>query len=207
MKKRNRKDLVRLMVILTIMSFFMFGCGKTEVVTDTNTNTEKEDVVVEVPETTEVEESQKEETVEVAEPETEEEPVVEEPAEETLANEIIMNSDPIADWVSTLEEDDVKFIIYNDVEGYKQILNDGETYHMKKDDKIFFYHPLAVIKETRVLTVDVPAKTQDEVNVARGYSVEIVWKDADVVTYGREVTMEEYPEPKSVTCTFYKATE
>ncbi len=50
MKKRNRKNLVRLMVILTIMSFFMFGCGKTKVATDTNT--EKEDVVVEVPETT-----------------------------------------------------------------------------------------------------------------------------------------------------------
>ncbi len=200
------KKLIRLMAILAIMSLFMFGCGKTQVPADTNT--QNEDVVLEAPETTtEVEEPQEEETVEVVEPEVEEEPVEEEPAEETLANELIMNSDPIADWVSTLEEDDVKFIIYNDVEGYKQILNDGETYHMKKDDKIFFYHPLAVIVKSRLLTVDVPAKIQDEVNVARGYSVEIVWKDKDVVTYGEELTMKEYPEPKSVTCTFYKATE
>ena len=204
MKKRNRKNLVRLMAILAIMSLFMFGCGKTEVATDTNT--EKEDVVVEVPETTtEVEEPQ-EEMVEVVEPEVEEEPVEEEPVEETLANELIMNSDPIQDWVATLGEDNVKFIIYNDVEGYKQVLNDGETYHMKKDDKIFFYHPLGVIVKTRSLNVDVPTKPGD-VNVARGNSLEIVWKDEDVVTFGLELTMEEYPEPMSVTCTFYKPTE
>ena len=206
MKKTNKTNLVvRTLVILTIMSFFMFGCGKTEVATDT---TEKEDVVVEVPETTtEVEEPQKEESVEAVEPEVEEEPVVEEPAEEPLANEIIMNSAPIADWVSTLEEEDVKFIIYNDVEGYKQILNDGETYHMKKDDKIFLYRPSGVVTKCRLLTLDVRARTGEEVNTPRGYSVDIGWKDMDVVTYGEELTMEEYPEPKSVTCTFYKATE
>ena len=206
MKKTNKTNLVvRTLVILTIMSFFMFGCGKTEVATDT---TEKEDVVVEVPETTtEVEEPQKEESVEAVEPEVEEEPVVEEPAEEPLANEIIMNSAPIADWVSTLEEEDVKFIIYNDVEGYKQILNDGETYHMKKDDKIFLYRPSGVVTKCRLLTLDVRARTGEEVNTPRGYSVDIGWKDMDVVTYGEELTMEEYPEPKSVTCIFYKATE
>lgn len=199
------KKFLHALVILTLMSFFMFGCGNAEVPADTKTETN--DVAAEAPETTaEVEEPMVEESAEVAEPE-DEESVEEQLAEETLANELIMNSDPIADWVSTLEEEDLKFIIYNNVEGYKQILNDGETYHMKKDDKIFFYHPLAVVQKNRILTVDVPVKIQDEVNVARGYSVEIVWKDMDVVTFGLELTMEEYPEPKSVTCTFYKATE
>ncbi len=208
------KKFLHALIIFTMMSFFMFGCRNAE--SDTDTSTETETIATEAPETaTEIENPQKEEVEEsevvpeeevAEEPEVEEEPVVEEPAEEPLANEIIMNSDPIADWVSTLEEEDVKFIIYNDVEGYKEILNDGDTYHMKKDDKIFFYHPLAVIVKTRSLNVDVPTKPGD-VNVARGNSLEIVWKDTDVVTFGLELTMEEYPEPKSVTCTFYKATE
>lgn len=199
-----KKNLVQLMTILAIMSLFMFGCGKTEATT--GTNTEKEDVVVETPEaTTEVEEPQKEETVEVVEPEVEEEPV-EEPAEETLANEIIMNSDPIADWVSTLEEEDLKFIIYNDVEGYKQILNDGETYHMKKDDKIFLYHPAGNIKDETVLTPETPASSGSEIFISTGFSLEILWKDKDVVTYGREMLIEGF-EYTSITCTFYKPTE
>lgn len=209
------KKFLHALIIFTMMSFFMFGCRNAE--SDTDTSTETETIATEAPETaTEIENPQKEEVEEsevvpeeevAEEPEVEEEPVVEEPAEEPLANEIIMNSAPIADWVSTLEEEDVKFIIYNDVEGYKQILNDGETYHMKKDDKIFLYRPSGVVTKCRLLTLDVRARTGEEVNTPRGYSVDIGWKDMDVVTYGEELTMEEYPEPKSVTCTFYKATE
>lgn len=203
---KSSKKFVRLVIIVTIMSFFMFGCGKTQVPTDTST--EKEGLVVETPETTtEVVQPQEEEMAEVVEPEVEEDPVEEDPAEETLANEIIMNSDPIADWVTTLEEEDLKFIIYNDVEGYKQILNDGETYHMKKDDKIFLYHPAGNIKDETVLTPETPASSGSEIFISTGFSLEILWKDKDVVTYGREMLIEGFDEYTSITCTFYKATE
>jgi len=206
MKKRNRKNLVQLMATLAIMSLFLFGCGKTEAATDTNT--EKEDVVAEAPAVAVDVEKPQEEAEVMVEPEADEAPAVEEPAEETLANEIIMNSDPIADWVSILEEEDLKFIIYNDVEGYKQILNDGETYHMKKNDEIFLYHPAGNVLKARVLTTDVPTKPgKENIFIAKGNTFQISWKDKDVVTYGEELTLEGYPEPKSITCTFYKAIE
>ncbi len=137
MKKRNRKNLVRLMVILTIMSFFMFGCSKTEVATDTNT--EKEDIVVEAPETTaEVEEPQ-EEAVEVIEPKVEEEP-----EEETY------NGMPIAKAETTVSDiyefldyaesfAEPALLIYNESEGYVIKMEEGEYYQLKANDRIFEY--------------------------------------------------------------------
>lgn len=143
MKKRNRKNLVRLMAILAIMSLFMFGCSKTEVAT--NTNTEKDDIVVETPETTtEVEEPPEEKTVEVVEPEVEEEPVVDEPEEETYNGMPIAKAETTAsdiyeflDYAESFAEP--ALLIYNESEGYVIKMEEGEYYQLKANDRIFEY--------------------------------------------------------------------
>ena len=200
MKKINRTNFIPLLITLMLMTCVLIGCSNAATQSKETTQVTVEE------ETTEVAESDV-----VPEEVTAEEPeVVEEkqPAEETLANELIMNSDPIQDWVKTLEEDDLKFIIYNDVEGYKQILNDGETYHMKKDDKIFLYHPVGGINNIKVLTPEIYIKAEGVIYTDCGYSVDILWQDKEVVTYGEELIMSGNDQtPKSVTCTFYKATE
>ena len=63
---KSSKKVLHLFIVLTMMSIFMFGCGKTEVPADTNT--EKENVVAEAPETTTAVEETQQETVEVALP-------------------------------------------------------------------------------------------------------------------------------------------
>lgn len=196
--------------IVAMMSLFMFGCGKADEVSapeELQKETEKS-----ITAETKEEESQEQKTDEAERTEEQQELSSvevedEEIQEEALANEIIINSDPIDEWVRSFEEENLKYIIYNDVQGYKQILNDGETYHMKKDDKIFLYRPMGVVLECKVLTPDVPAGTGNEFNTVKGYSVDILWKDKDVVTYGEQLTMKGIDEPMSITCTFYKATE
>ena len=137
MKKTNKTNLVRLMVILTIMSFFMFGCGKTEVATDTNT--ENENVVAEAPATTVVDEPQEDEMVEAESAEVEDSNAEN---EETKISEAQITAE-----VSTLEEVvayalqlDSKtphIIIFNEQEGYLIDMKEGEHYHLKSEDRIF----------------------------------------------------------------------
>ncbi len=209
-----KKNLVRLVAISVIMTFVIFGCGKTEsVVTEVNPSSEAEASKVEEknpePAQEEVKESEKvdEEHTEtaVAEEVKEEESAEPQEEEEPLANELVMNSDPIDQWAATLGETNLKFIIYNDVEGYKQVLNDGEAYHMKKDDKIFLYHDFGTIEDRKFLTPEVRSGSGNEVSSPYGYDLVFLW-DADVLTYGEELIISG-KEPAQITCTFIKAEE
>lgn len=134
MKKRNRKYLVLLIAILTILSLFMFGCGKQEATTDTGT--ENEDVVAEAPK----------ETVETEDAQNEQEEVVEGDAVADEAESEIPQAE-ITTKVSTLEEVvayalqlDSKtphIIIFNEQEGYLIDMKEGEHYQLKSEDRIF----------------------------------------------------------------------
>jgi len=110
-----------------------------------------------------------------------------------------------------IQEKNLKFVIYNDVEGYKQILNDGESYHMKKDDKIFLYRPFGIVTDERFLTFDVPINPGDDLHTNYGLTRGISWEDAEVpldkAQFGEEFTIEGFDEPLSITCTFYKPEE
>ena len=138
MKKANKTNLVvRTLVILAIMSFFIVGCGKTEVATDTNT--EKEDVVVETPETTtEVEEPQ-EETVEVAQPEAEEQVAEEEETEipEVQITAEVSTLEEVVAYALQLDSKTPHIIIFNEQEGYLIDMKEGEHYQLKSGDRIF----------------------------------------------------------------------
>lgn len=130
------KKFLHALIILTMMSFFMFGCGKTEVATDT---TEKEDVVVEVPETTtEVEEPQKEEVEEsevVPEEEITDEPIATDEPVEVIS---IKEYADLTNYITTLDPDQPEIIIFNGVELYMIHMKEGQHYQLKTDDEIIF---------------------------------------------------------------------
>ena len=111
------KKFIHLFIILTMMSFFMFGCRNAEA--DTDSSTETETIATEAPETatevyveeetTDVEES-KVVTEEPTQPEEVEEPeVVEDPGEVTY----ITDFTSISDFISTLDPTQPEIIVYN----------------------------------------------------------------------------------------------
>lgn len=140
------KKFLHLFIILTMMSFFMFGCRNAEA--DTDSSTETETISAEAPETaTEVENPQKEEVEEsevvpeeeVAEeptqPEEVEEPeVVEDPGEVTY----ITDFTSISDFISTLDPTQPEIIVYNKFEPYIIVMQEGQHYQLKSNDQIIF---------------------------------------------------------------------
>jgi len=131
-----KKNLVRLITIVTIMAFFLFGCGKTQVVTTTE---EPKEEAVEAETQTDLQqpEAEKEEVKEVEEQtENQEQEVVEEVKEESEL-EYIYDDISIDDYMKSLEPKKPVVVIYNEEEGYKIKLRDGQKYFMRNNDRIF----------------------------------------------------------------------
>lgn len=141
------KKFLHLFIILTMMSFFMFGCRNAEA--DTDSSTETETISAEAPETatkvyveeetTEVEESEVVPEEEVAEePEeviTEEPEVVEEEPVEVIS---VKEHADLTNYIATLDPDQPEIIIFNGVELYMIHMKEGQHYQLKPDDEIIF---------------------------------------------------------------------
>ena len=140
------KKFLHLFIILTMMSFFMFGCRNAEA--DTDSSTETETISAEAPETaTEVENPQKEE-VEKSEVVPEEE-VAEEPTQPEEVEEPVATDEPVevigikeyadlTNYIATLDPDQPEIIIFNGVELYMIHMKEGQHYQLKADDEIIF---------------------------------------------------------------------
>lgn len=149
------KKFLHLFIILTMMSFFMFGCRNAEA--DTDSSTETETISAEAPETatevyveeetTEVEESEVVPEEEVAE--DPEEVVTEEPTQPEEVEEPVATDEPVevisikehadlTNYIATLDPDQPEIIIYNKFEMYMIHMKEGQHYQLKSNDEIIF---------------------------------------------------------------------
>ena len=142
-----KKNLVRLLTMVTMMVFFLFGCGKDQVAT---TNEEPKEEVVEAETQTELQqpEAEKEEIQE------EEKETGKEEMPEAQITTTVRDITEFVKFMAEIGDDTPHIVIYNEEEGYIIDMKEGEYYQLKLDDRIYFNSNLN-LKE---ISYSIPAK-------------------------------------------------
>lgn len=148
MKKKNKQK--RLLIILTIISLLLFGCGKTEIentsvpqVEETTTIEEtKADETEQIQEETTIEESKTDETEQVqettvGEPETNDTQEHQDEIQDPGEVEYITDYLTVWEYMTTLDPSKLCIVIYNETEHYIIDMKEGQHYSLKNGDKVF----------------------------------------------------------------------
>lgn len=179
---------LRTILSLTLTAFLLCGCG----------NSEAAAPVEEVPEVTEeqVTEEPKEEVQQPAEEETAEEEV-QQPTKETAEGEVTeeleysYDANSIEEYMKTLDPKKPVIVIYNEEEGYKLKLKEGQEYTLKQNDRIFLNNN----SEVYSIAQDIPTSSDlinygmDTTEVIPDYSK---FSDSQQVYFG--ITLRENPD-------------
>lgn len=148
MRKKNLAPKIHLLVLTTIISLSLFGCGNSQAEsTPATAASEQEPAVAEettIEETsTEIVDDVQEETAGAEEEdqetatETEESAEVEEVAEDPGEVEYITGYLTIFEYTKNLDPSKLCILIYNETDGYIIDMKEGQHYQLKKGDKIY----------------------------------------------------------------------
>lgn len=184
----KKMTVLRTILSLTLTAFLLCGCG----------NSEAAAPVEEVPEVTEeqVTEEPKEEVQQPAEEETAEEEV-QQPTKETAEGEVTeeleysYDANSIEEYMKTLDPKKPVIVIYNEEEGYKLKLKEGQEYTLKQNDRIFLNNN----SEVYSIAQDIPTSSDlinygmDTTEVIPDYSK---FSDSQQVYFG--ITLRENPD-------------
>lgn len=140
MKKNYKtKKTTRLLILLTIMSLMLFGCGSTQAESTTEPEKQEPEVVEEVETTVEetptVQEKPEitEETEKTTEPSETEETVVEDPGEVEYITDYLT----LWEYTATIDPSELHILIYNEADRYIIDMKEGQHYQLKSEDKIY----------------------------------------------------------------------
>lgn len=122
----------RLLILLTFMSFTLFGCGSTQSENTPESEKQEPEVVEEV--ATVVEETSATQTEpEITEPSETEEVVAEDPGEVEYITDYLT----LWEYTATLDPSELHILIYNESDRYIIDMKEGQRYQLKSEDKIY----------------------------------------------------------------------
>lgn len=134
----KRKDtyykmkIIRLLILLTFMSFTLFGCGSTQAENTPESEKQEPEVIEEV--ATVVEETSATQTEpETTEPSETEEVVAEDPGEVEYITDYLT----LWEYTATLDPSELHILIYNEADRYIIDMKEGQRYQLKSEDKIY----------------------------------------------------------------------
>lgn len=122
----------RLLILLTFMSFTLFGCGSTQAENTPESEKQEPEVVEEVAAVVE-ETSATQTEPEITEPSETEEVVAKDPGEVEYITDYLT----LWEYTATLDPSELHILIYNESDRYIIDMKEGQRYQLKSEDKIY----------------------------------------------------------------------